>query len=148
MTQNQIAYWANQEKGRSNRAQETETHRHNVATEGVEGGKLKETQRHNAATEFNESGKLRETSRHNLASEGQARYATDTSAAIAAADRVARTSIADKDREQRINSTDKDREQRYYDTDTRSRIASEDRTARAISDAARNVTQLIAPFIR
>lgn len=148
MTQNQIAYWANQEKGRSNLAQETETRRHNIATEGVEGGKLKETQRHNAATEFNESGKLRETSRHNLASERQARYATDTSAAVAAADRVARTSIADKDREQRINSTDKDREQRYYDTDTRSKIASEDRTARAIGDSARNVTQLIAPFIR
>lgn len=44
MTQNQIAYWANQETERSNKAKETETNRHNVVTE-------KETQRHNTKTE-------------------------------------------------------------------------------------------------
>jgi len=72
MTSNQIAYWANQEKIRSNKAQEAEMYRHNVEMEkvgyagaaasrlgaqasmlGAQNARLalEETARHNAATE-------------------------------------------------------------------------------------------------
>lgn len=79
MTQNQINYWNLKESQRHNYISETETNRHNVATEGIDLGKLNETVRHNKVSEGQtdrslgiESGKLDETKRHNLQTERQA----------------------------------------------------------------------------
>lgn len=64
MTHNQINYWNLQESKRHNVVTETETNRHNVATENIDLGRLQETTRHNLATEG-------ETNRHNVRTEGQ-----------------------------------------------------------------------------
>lgn len=61
MTRNQIEYWANKEKERSNRANESETFRANYARE-------QETHRSNLANEV-------ETNRHNVATESLQQYA-------------------------------------------------------------------------
>lgn len=79
MTGNQIKYWELQERKRSNRTQETETGRHNRATEYVESGKLQnaintlaENIRHSKATEQQAINELAESRRHNVAGETQA----------------------------------------------------------------------------
>lgn len=73
MTANQIAYQRNLETARSNRANEVETKRHNLADEGLGIKSLSESQRHNRATESetNRSNLAREmeTTRSNLAKE-------------------------------------------------------------------------------
>lgn len=58
MTSNQIAYWSNEEQKRSNRVQEFERNRSNLATE-------EELLRHNQAQEQNEYQKLQEAARAN-----------------------------------------------------------------------------------
>lgn len=68
MTANQINYWANQERERSNRANEAETNRSNLAreyeTHRSNVTKEKETERNNRAT-------LAETNRHNVVAENE-----------------------------------------------------------------------------
>lgn len=66
MTHNQIAYWANVETKRSNRANEKERHRSNLANE-------RETHRANVTRE-------EETERHNRATEGISQQEADTHA--------------------------------------------------------------------
>nr|AVX53737.1 putative ORF1 [Marmot picobirnavirus] len=51
MTANQINYWNLQEKKRNNLAVETETNRHNVASENIDLAALQESSRHNVTTE-------------------------------------------------------------------------------------------------
>ena len=69
MTQNQINYWNLKETQRSNLARETETNRHNVASEKFGYDTLGETKRHNVASENIDLSKLNETTRHNKVSE-------------------------------------------------------------------------------
>lgn len=69
MTANQIAWSKAKEEVQHNRITESETARHNVATEVLESNKLIETTRHNKATEDVEQGKLGEQRRHNYATE-------------------------------------------------------------------------------
>lgn len=69
MTANQIAWSKAKEEVQHNRITESETNRHNVATEVLESSKLIETTRHNKATEDVEQGKLGEQQRHNKATE-------------------------------------------------------------------------------
>lgn len=71
MTQNQIAYWELEEKKRSNRVQEGETKRHNVATEFIQAGTLEENKRHNVVSEGIAFGTLAETERSNKARESE-----------------------------------------------------------------------------
>lgn len=72
MTSNQIAYWTLEETRRANKANETETKRHNTVGEGISSASLMETSRHNQATEGVDLGKLQETIRHNSATELEA----------------------------------------------------------------------------
>lgn len=51
MTRNQIAFYTAKEQQRTNKAQEAETKRHNVTSEGIASGQLTESARHNKATE-------------------------------------------------------------------------------------------------
>lgn len=69
MTANQIAYWNLQETKRSNLAKESETSRHNLATEGKDLATLQETSAHNRATESIAAGQLGEQIRHNVSTE-------------------------------------------------------------------------------
>lgn len=69
MTANQIAWSKAKEEVQHNRISESETSRHNLATEVLESNKLIETTRHNKATEDVEQGKLGEQRRHNYATE-------------------------------------------------------------------------------
>lgn len=62
MTSNQLAYMANKETERSNKAREFETNRTNLANEAISAGRAAEDARHNLAYE-------KEINRHNLASE-------------------------------------------------------------------------------
>lgn len=62
MTSNQLAYMANKETERSNKARESETNRTNLANEAIAAGRAAEEARHNVAYET-------EINRHNLASE-------------------------------------------------------------------------------
>jgi len=92
VTRNQIDYLKHLETVRSNKANESETKRsnvanenikieyntqslaetkrHNIAGEAAEGFRNRETQRHNVAGEKLEAGKVSETNRHNLFTEG------------------------------------------------------------------------------
>lgn len=73
MTNNQIKYWENVERQRSNRANEAETNRHNLAMEGLQYYANQETIRSNKAKEqeTTRSNKAREveTNRANVAGE-------------------------------------------------------------------------------
>lgn len=75
MTRNQIEYWKLQESKRSNAANERETARHNVATEGITQTHYErsdaESERHNRATEGIDISRLAEQSRHNRVTESQ-----------------------------------------------------------------------------
>lgn len=69
MTQNQIAYWANKERERSNRANESELARGNRAKEGLTAEGQTETKRSNLAREGLTAEAQDETHRHNYKSE-------------------------------------------------------------------------------
>nr|AVD54051.1 ORF1 [Macaque picobirnavirus 15] len=71
MTANQLAYMANKERERNNRAVEFETNRHNVETENLGHSTLAETTRHNYATEANQLFSFQEQARHNKATEDE-----------------------------------------------------------------------------
>lgn len=87
MTNNQVAYWSNEEQKRSNRVQEFERNRSNLATEG-------ELLRHNQAMEQNEYQKLQEAQRANRAKEESARRQQILDANIAAQLRASNERIA------------------------------------------------------
>lgn len=57
MTANQLAYWANKEQARSNRAREVETKRHNIARLAQERDQFNRSNWHTAVR--NVSGVLR-----------------------------------------------------------------------------------------
>nr|AVX53498.1 putative ORF1 [Marmot picobirnavirus] len=69
MTGNQIEYQKLLEQRRANRASETETSKHNRATEGLGTSTLSETSRHNRAMEGRDLASYQESVRHNKASE-------------------------------------------------------------------------------
>lgn len=69
MTHNQIEFYKAKETARSNRANESETQRHNTATEAVGFGGLRENARHNLAQEGINWYSNYETNRANQARE-------------------------------------------------------------------------------
>lgn len=79
MTSNQIAYWANQEKIRSNKVMEAETARHNKEMERVGYAGAAASQLGAQASMLNArnaQAALAETSRHNLAMEDYQSYSS------------------------------------------------------------------------
>lgn len=114
MTRNQIAYQELLEKGRSNRAQETEANRSNLAREAENNranlAKERELNRHQLETEAQGRAGLEETARSNRAKESLTKYSTDVGAEQKALDRLNAAQIASSNRmsQERIATSDRD----------------------------------------
>lgn len=70
MTANQIAYWGNVERERSNRVDEEERQRSNLAKEGLTQQQIDETIRNNLFSNRLNTNQLAEVARHNQSDEG------------------------------------------------------------------------------
>lgn len=134
MTTNQVNYWANVERERSNRAQELETKRHNVNSEKISIFQSQEQKRHNLATEQLGSQDLSERIRHNIATEAEATRSNNLNyqAKIYAADSAAAASrySADRSYSASVYSTNVSNATKRYDIDKQFQKAVEDRWSR------------------
>lgn len=81
MTSNQIAYWVNEEKKRSNLVMEAENKRHNLEQEKIGRSQAAASYLGAQASMMNAStnaANLAELQRHNLATEGTSQYGAET----------------------------------------------------------------------